>query len=407
MDSRSRVLPPLKRFRLLQQQQQQQQARDDEFNGSNANMFRLPAKKRKESRDVPVGETTSYCLPAKKRIWAFQPDFDSGKPLLPFDLNVEYEKQVEVEGNRRNPICKSPKKCIFDPQNEILDKSIENCPQKCMKTRQDEENKENEIPVAVKTPLPKSPKRCIPDVKKEVLKENKKTQSEKSHKKCINISREEEDKENEIPTSEETSREEEEEEDGILCDICKSTDGDPKDPIVFCDGCDLMVHSTCYGNPLIKQIPEGDWFCNLCLASKPEKTKNGNPFSCCLCPTKVGAMKPTTVDGKWAHLVCALLVPEVFFEDPEGRERIDCSRVPEKRWKGKCYVCKTRKGCVMECSEPKCGLEFHVTCGLSEDLCIEYKEGKKGAVVAGFCKSHTELWKKQQQTGKFKIVARD
>ncbi|GMJ13824.1 hypothetical protein like AT3G14740 [Hibiscus trionum] len=392
MDSRSQVLPPLKRFRLLQQQEQ---GRNDEFNGSKPNSFRLPAKKRKESRDVPVGETTSYCLPAKKRIWAFQPDFDSGKPLLPFDLNVEYEKQVELEGNRRNPICKSPQKCKFDAQNEILDKSIENSPSKCTKARQEKENKENEIPVVEKTketPLAKSPKRCILDVKKQVLKENKKTQSEKGYQTFEEVSNEEE---------------EEEEEDGILCDICKSTDGDPKDPIVFCDGCDLMVHSTCYGNPLIKQIPEGDWFCNLCLASKSEKAKNDKPFSCCLCPTKVGAMKPTTVDGKWAHLVCALLVPEVFFEDPEGRERIDCSRVPEKRWKGKCYVCRTRKGCVIECSEPKCGLEFHVTCGLSEDLCIEYKEGKKGAVVAGFCKSHTELWKKQQQTGKFKIVARD
>ncbi|GMQ05868.1 hypothetical protein CsSME_00050704 [Camellia sinensis var. sinensis] len=46
-----------------------------------------------------------------------------------------------------------------------------------------------------------------------------------------------------------------------------------------------------------------------------------------------------------------------------------------------------------------------------EELCIEYKEGGRnkggGGVVAGFCKDHTELWKKQQQTGKFKIVARD
>ncbi|KAE8692239.1 Senescence-related protein 1 [Hibiscus syriacus] len=396
MDSRFQVLPPLKRFRLLQQEEE---GRDDEFSGSKANSFCLPTKKRKESRGVPVGETTTYCLPAKKRIRALRPDFDSGKPLLPFDLNVEYAKQLEPEENSVNPICKSPKICTFDAQDEILDRSkktpFENSPPKCIKTRQEEENKENEIPVAEKTkkpPLPKGPKRCILDVEKEVLRENEKTQTEKSYKNCINVSGEE-NKENEMLPLEQVSKEEEEE-DGILCDICKSTDGDPKDPIVFCDGCDLMVHSTCYGNPLIRQIPEGDWFCNLCLASKSDKTDEDRPFSCCLCPSKVGAMKPTTDDGKWAHLVCALLVPEVFFGDPEGREMIDCSRVPEKRWKGKCYVCKTRKGCVIECSESKCGLEFHVTCGLNEDLCIEYKEGKKGVVVAGFCKPHTELWKK-------------
>ncbi|KAK6230823.1 hypothetical protein QUC31_002341 [Theobroma cacao] len=409
MDIRFQALPPVKRFRLMQQQNQE----EEEFNSSKASSFCLPAKKRKESRDPPVAETTTYCLPAKKRIWALQPDFLSGKPLFSFDLNVEYEKEVEIEENKRNPISKSPKKCIFDAQKEILKESkknlLEKGPKKCIKTRQEEEeNKENEIPLvgdSKKNSLAKSPKKIIFDSKKENLEENKKIPLEKGSLKCMKARREEEYEENEIPALEESSNEEEE--DGILCDICKSTDGDPTDPIVFCDGCDLMVHSTCYGNPLIKGIPEGDWFCDLCLASQSEKNKGDKQFSCCLCPTKGGALKPTTVDGKWAHLVCAVLVPEVFFEDPEGRERIDCSKVLEKRWKGKCYICKMRSGCVLECSEPKCGLEFHVTCGLKEDLCIEYKEGKKGAVVAGFCKCHTELWKKQQQTGKFKIVARD
>lgn len=397
MDSRFQVLPPAKRFRLLQQQQEQ-----EEFNSSKAKSFRLPAKKRKESRDLPVGggETTTYCLPAKKRIWALQPDFVSGKPLFPFDLNVECEREVEIEENRKNPTFKSPKKFNFDAQKDVLDESkkmkipVEKSPKKCMKARlEEEENKENETPLVEqnrKNPISKSPKKCVFDV-------------QKCSKKCSKIIQEE-DKENEALFLEEPSKEEE---DGILCDICKSTDGDPTDPIVFCDGCDLMVHSTCYGNPLVKEIPEGDWFCNLCLTLKSEKTNKDKPFSCCLCPTKGGAMKTTNVDGQWAHLVCAVLVPEVFFEDPEGRERIDCSQVPEKRWKGECYVCRSRSGCVIECSEPKCGLEFHVTCGLKEDLSIEYKQGKKGAVVAGFCKSHTELWKKQQQTGKFKIVARD
>ncbi|KAM7273802.1 hypothetical protein ACFE04_028466 [Oxalis oulophora] len=46
----------------------------------------------------------------------------------------------------------------------------------------------------------------------------------------------------------------------------------------------------------------------------------------------------------------------------------------------------------------KCGLAFHVTCGLNEDFCIEYREQKKksggSGVVAGFCRDPTELWKK-------------
>lgn len=58
-------------------------------------------------------------------------------------------------------------------------------------------------------------------------------------------------------------------------------------------------------------------------------------------------------------------------------------------------MCERGRGCAIDCSEPKCPLAFHVGCGLKEELCVEYREGRnKGAVVAGFCKKHTELWKK-------------
>ncbi|KAL5564179.1 hypothetical protein UlMin_027343 [Ulmus minor] len=202
------------------------------------------------------------------------------------------------------------------------------------------------------------------------------------------------------------SEEDCEEDDGIVCAVCQSTDGDPSDPIVFCDGCDLMVHASCYGDPLVKGIPEGDWFC--CQCSNSKTTKTDEAFSCCLCPVKGGAMKRAGDDGKWAHIVCALYVPEVFFRDPDGREGIDFSKVLKSRWQTECYLCKTTNGCAISCSEPKCCLAFHVTCGLKEDLCLEYREGKsKGGIVASFCKCHTDIWKKEQQTGKFKIVARE
>ncbi|WVZ03847.1 hypothetical protein V8G54_024653 [Vigna mungo] len=187
--------------------------------------------------------------------------------------------------------------------------------------------------------------------------------------------------------------------DGVLCCVCQSTDGDPADPIVFCDGCDLTVHASCYGHPLSKGVPDGDWFCERCRVGEG---KSGT--RCALCPASEGAMK-RTADGAWAHVVCALFVPEVFFQDPEGREGIDCSMVPRKRWSQRCYLCECCDGCGLVCSEPKCGLAFHVTCALKEELWIEYKEGKKGGtIVAGFCKTHTQIWEKQQQSGKYKIV---
>jgi NuA3 HAT complex component NTO1 len=181
-----------------------------------------------------------------------------------------------------------------------------------------------------------------------------------------------------------------EEDDGVLCAVCGSTDGDPSDPIVFCDGCDLMVHASCYGNPLAQAIPDGDWFCSLCSA---KKSKPAVLPSCCLCPARGGAMKRTT-EGQWAHISCALLVPEVFFRDPDGRDGVDCSRVPAHRFAKDCYICESNNGCALECSQPKCSLGFHVTCGLDAGLCIEYREGKGGAIVAGFCREHSELWEK-------------
>lgn len=180
--------------------------------------------------------------------------------------------------------------------------------------------------------------------------------------------------------------------DGIICAVCESTDGDPTDPIVQCDGCDLMVHASCYGHPFTKGIPEGDWFCAQCSESKSSNSKP--QISCCLCPVGGGALKPTT-DGRWAHLVCAIYVPEVFFEDSEGREGINCSGVLKRRWEKKCCVCESRNGCVIDCSEPKCRLGFHVSCWLKEELCIEYRQGKnRGGVVAAFCRPLTDLWKK-------------
>ncbi|KAJ4835343.1 hypothetical protein Tsubulata_008622 [Turnera subulata] len=360
MEAKFQALPPLKRFRLLQQQQEEQEQGHNKENAPpppSVSSFQLPAKKRKESRVDPAPIST-YSLPTKKRVWALHPDLiliSDSKPLSPFDLNIEYNPKPTAS---------------FDQQPQSPPLPFTPCPTNQSLPEEEEENKQ-QIPVV---------------------------------------------DEEEITNREESIKEEEEEEeddDGIVCAICGSTDGDPTDPIVFCDGCDLMVHSTCYGNPLVKGIPDGDWFCYRCLVS-PSGDSNTSPSSCCLCPVKGGAMKPTTAphhgsSSTWAHLVCALFVPEVFFEDPDGRDGIDCSKVPRRRWKGTCFLCESSQGCVLDCSEPTCPLAFHVTCGLKEDLCIEYKQGKKNkeTIVAGFCKTHTRLWEKQQGTGKFKIVARD
>lgn len=70
--------------------------------------------------------------------------------------------------------------------------------------------------------------------------------------------------------------------------------------MVFCDSCNICVHQACYG---ITNIPSGPWLCRTChLGIKPK---------CELCPNKGGAMKSTRSGQKWAHVSCALWIPEV------------------------------------------------------------------------------------------------
>jgi NuA3 HAT complex component NTO1 len=49
-----------------------------------------------------------------------------------------------------------------------------------------------------------------------------------------------------------------------------------------------LTAASCYGNPLVQSIPDGDWFCSA------KKSKAAARPSYCLCSVKGGAMKRTT-----------------------------------------------------------------------------------------------------------------
>ena len=81
--------------------------------------------------------------------------------------------------------------------------------------------------------------------------------------------------------------------------------------MVFCDKCNICVHQACYG---ITSIPSGPWLCRTCNLNITPK--------CELCPSKGGAMKATKSGKLWAHVSCALWIPEVSIGCVEKMEPI-------------------------------------------------------------------------------------
>lgn len=109
-----------------------------------------------------------------------------------------------------------------------------------------------------------------------------------------------------------------------LCAMCDDGECENSNAIVFCDGCNLAVHQDCYGVPY---IPEGQWLCRKCMLA-PEQS-----VECVLCPMVGGAFKQTTT-SQWAHLLCALWIPEVVVANPVYLEPIDgINEIPKGRWK--------------------------------------------------------------------------
>ena len=120
--------------------------------------------------------------------------------------------------------------------------------------------------------------------------------------------------------------------DSVICDVCRSVsaeifelnilltctfvftnqpDSEDQNEMVFCDQCNICVHQACYG---ILVIPSGPWLCKTCsLGIKPK---------CELCPNRGGAMKATKSEQKWAHVSCALWIPEVSIGCVEKMEPI-------------------------------------------------------------------------------------
>ncbi|KAL2095151.1 hypothetical protein ACEWY4_009870 [Coilia grayii] len=144
----------------------------------------------------------------------------------------------------------------------------------------------------------------------------------------------------------------------VVCDVCRSPEGEDGNEMVFCDKCNICVHQACYG---ILKVPQGNWLCRTCALGVQPK--------CLLCPKRGGALKPTRSGTKWVHVSCALWIPEVSIGCPEKMEPITkVSHIPASRWALSCSLCREHTGTCIQCSMPFCVVAFHVTCAFDHGL---------------------------------------
>ncbi|XP_034145124.1 protein AF-10 isoform X2 [Esox lucius] len=202
------------------------------------------------------------------------------------------------------------------------------------------------------------------------------------------------------------------------CCVCSDERGWAENPLVYCDGhgCNVAVHQACYG---IVQVPTGPWFCRKCesqeraarvvdgCGSRAFRSFDGPPRKRCeLCPHKDGALKRTD-NGGWAHVVCALYIPEVEFANVSTMEPIVLQSVPHDRYNKTCYICedqgresKAATGACMTCNKHGCRQAFHVTCAqFAGLLCEEQGSDADNVKYCGYCKYHYSKLRRRRVRG--------
>ncbi|KAJ3773251.1 hypothetical protein FB446DRAFT_733812 [Lentinula raphanica] len=139
----------------------------------------------------------------------------------------------------------------------------------------------------------------------------------------------------------------------------------PVGKVIKCKKCGFSVHAASVGITLNADELD-DWRCDLC--ENEEEQEASIYHDCLLCPrpqhsrpgSYLRACKVTENHG-WAHVLCAVFIPEINFTDTSTLRSVEgITNIPSKKWTTQCVLCQEKGGAVVKCND--CYKEYHVSC---------------------------------------------
>lgn len=108
-------------------------------------------------------------------------------------------------------------------------------------------------------------------------------------------------------------------------------------------------------------------------------------------------------------MICAIFIPEITIENIVLMEPISgIENILKQRWKLRCYLCRQRKGCCIQCSHKTCCTSFHITCAkyAGFERIMKYLNNEGFYDMKAYCHRHSrneteiDIVEKQKQIRK-------
>lgn len=149
------------------------------------------------------------------------------------------------------------------------------------------------------------------------------------------------------------------------CSICLEFSNSSSEPLISCNVCKAILHSSCYH----KEIPSAENFiCERCLEANEQKRELSS-YHCFICDQCDGILVKNLFTGAFYHKICMKLIPEL--NDANSMEDVTREQIRKWRYKNSCRYCQSKLSksrAVIKCSNTKCKEYYHIPCAIEKGM---------------------------------------